>query len=1112
MARAVVSWAILPALLLWQIEGKLMSNWKLLSGVAAASIMTAAIIAPAEAQVTTSNIRGEVVDASGAAVAGVTVTVVDNRTGSADTATTNANGIYSVRSLRVGGPYTITVETADGSASRENVFLQVNETFAGDLQLLDARTLETVVVTGSAGDGVLAQGPRSSFNLETIEGLPSISRDIRDIARLDPLVTVDPTNGGAISIAGTNNRFNSLTIDGIKFNDLFGLNANGFPSQRSPISIDALETLAVEAAPYDVEFSGFTGGTVNILTKSGQNEFFGSAYYFFTDDSLAGDTINGNEITQEFEETTWGITLGGPIIKDKLFFFAAYEDFEEQQLIDAEDFPGASGVSQAEYDQVRDIVNSVYGFDPLGFGGADPVTDQKFLATLDWNINNDHRAKFTYIANEGNELQPRNDGDDLGSPSTWYDRSEETTAYAAQIFSDWTNNFSTEVKVAYSEQNTGQVPLGGGDFANFSINIDGVDDGRTVSVGPDFFRHANELSNELLQLKFKGEYVAGDHLIKFGYEREEQDTFNLFVPGSEGSYVFDSLDDLRNRTAASLFYQNAVTNDEVDGAANWGFAVNSLYVQDNWEITDQLTLTGGLRYDFYESTGDIEENTNFRNRYGFSNTSDVDGLDILLPRFGFNYEFNEDITFRGGFGRFSGGSPAVWISNNYSNDGVTIDSTFQPGPITGVDGFNIPANVQARLSAGDGDVNVLDPNFKIPSLWRANLGADVFFDIGRFEGFKFSIDYIYGQNDNAPFWRDISCGDPIGAAPDSRPIYNCGLDQNFLNNLSTQQIIDFYDDDGIAATAATAAFDSDGDGTIDIGEVEVAPEALLLTNVDKGKQEILTLRLSKDWDDLGPFGSLFTSFSYTYQDATDAHSGTSSTASSNYSDYATFDRQNPRTSVSNYQREHDFKITLDWEKEFIQNAPTKVTLFANRRAGQPFSYTYDYSGGDERSLFGIREGRADDEGELFYVPTGANDPLFNAAASFGGDADTLNEFLNFLNASGLSDYAGGIAPRNDFESRWYTSVDIRIQQQIPVPGWRETDRLIGFLDIENVGNLLNDEWGFLEQTRFEYFQPVSNVDIVDGQYVYSGFPERSEERITNAASLWQVQLGVKYVF
>ncbi|MHA7899453.1 MAG: TonB-dependent receptor [Henriciella sp.] len=1090
-----------------------MSNWKLLSGVAAASIMTAAIVAPAEAQVTTSNIRGEVVDASGNAVAGVTVTVVDTRTGNADTATTNANGVYSIRSLRVGGPYIISVESADGSATRENVFLQVNETFDGDLQIGDERTLQTIVVTGVTGDGVLAQGPRSSFNLETIEALPTISRDIRDIARLDPLVSVDATNGGAISIAGTNNRFNSLTIDGIKFNDLFGLNANGFPSQRSPISVDALETLAVEVAPYDIEFSGFTGGTVNILTKSGQNEFFGSAYYFYTDDGLAGDSINGNEITQEFDETTWGLTLGGPIIEDKLFFFAAYEDFEAGQLLDEADLPGAaSGVSQATYDQVRSITQDVYGFDPLAFGALDPVTDQKFLATLDWNIDNDHRAKFTYIANEGNEIQPRNNGADLGSPSTWYDRSEETTAYAVQLFSDWTDRLSTEVKVAYSEQITGQVALASSEVANFEIS---TPEG-TISIGPDFFRHANELENELWQIKAKAEYELGDHLIKVGFERDDQSTFNLFVPGSEGSYEFDSIADYQAQTASTLFYQNAISNDENDGAANWGFAVNSLYAQDTWQVTDKLTVNGGIRYDWYESEGEIEENPNFVARYGFTNTTDVDGLSIIMPRVGFNYEYNDDITIRGGFGRFSGGSPAVWLSNNYSNTGVAIDSVFLAGflgdDLTNVDARVLPAAATSALTAGDGDVNVLDPNFEVPSLWRANLGTDIFFDIGRFEGFKLSLDYIYGVNDAAPFWIDRSCGDPIGAAPDGRPIYNCGLDQAFLDNLGNQQIIDFYDDSGIAATAATAAFDTDGDGTVELQEVEVAPEALFLTNIDKGDQHIFTARLSKDWDDLGAYGSLFSSFSYTYQDAQDAHSGTSSTASSNYSDYASFDRQNPRLAVSNYQREHEFKLQLAWEKEFIQDAPTKLTMFANRRAGQPFSYTYDYSGGAERSLFGIREGRADDEGELFYVPTGANDPLFNAAASFGGDAATLNSFLDFLNTSGLSDYAGGIAPRNEFESRWYTSVDLRFQQQLPVPGWKETDRVIAYVDIENVGNLLNDEWGFLEQVRYEYFQPVANVDIIDGQYVYSGFPERSEERITNSASLWQIQLGVKYVF
>ena len=149
---------------------------------------------------------------------------------------------------------------------------------------------------------------------------------------------------------------------------------------------------------------------------------------------------------------------------------------------------------------------------------------------------------------------------------------------------------------------------------------------------------------------------------------------------------------------------------------------------------------------------------------------------------------------------------------------------------------------------------------------------------------------------------------------------------------------------------------------------------------------------------------------------------------------------------------------------------------------------------------------------MFYVPTGVTDPLYNSAASFGGDAQTQADFFAFLESSGLSDYAGGIAPRNEFESRWYTSVDLRIQQQIPVPGWRDTDRVIAYLDIENVGNLINDDWGYLEQVRYEYFQPVANVDVQNGQYVYNGFPERSEERITNAASIWQVQVGVKYVF
>lgn len=1090
-----------------------MINWKLAGGVALTAMASAAIVQEADAQVTTASIRGQVTDANGAAVSGASVTIVHTPSGSADTATTDANGVFSERGLRVGGPYTITVVGNGITEQVDNVFLTVNETLPVSVVLDDARTLQTVVVTGTAADSSLSLGPASSFGEETIAGLPSISRDIRDIARLDPLVSVDPTNSGAISIAGVNNRFNSLTIDGIKFNDLFGLNANGFPSQRSPISIDALDQLSVEVAPYDVEFSGFTGGTVNIVTKSGQNDFFGSAYYFYTDDSLAGDKTRDRDVNQEFEEKTWGATFGGPIIEDKLFFFVAYESFEEEQLLDEDDLPGtASGVSQATYDQIRQISQDVYGFDSLAFGGLDPVEDKKLLATIDWDINPDHRAKFTFIQNEGNEIQPRNNGADLGSPSTWYDRSEETNAYAVQLFSDWTDKFSSEVKIALSEQLTGQVPLGGGDFANMEIS---TPDG-TISIGPDFFRHANELENELLQVKAAGTYELGDiggygdHLLKFGIEFEQQDVFNLFVPGSEGSYEFDSIADFQNQTASSLFYQNAVTNDEVDGAASFGFEILSLYAQDEWQVNDKLTVIAGLRYEDYQSDDTITENANFEARYGFSNANPVDAS-IILPRLGFNYEYNDIVTFRGGFGRFSGGSPNVWVSNNYSNNGVTIDSQFQPGPINNVDGFNIPQNVQDALTPGDGDVNVLDPDFEIPSLWRANLGADLFFeDLYGTGQWEFGVDYVYGKNENAPFWNDLSCGtDGVAAAPDGRPIYNCGLDEAFVNSVlasgGAQALIDFYDDGQTAANGSP--LDTDSDGFVDIGEAEVAPEALFLTNTDKGQQEILTVSFRKPLDDLGlTFGG-----SYTWQNATDAHSGTSSTASSNYSDYASFDRQNPRTTISNYQREHEIKLFVDWEKEFIDGFATRATLFGNHRSGQPFSYTYDYSGGQQRSLFGIRESRADDEGELFYVPTGINDPLFNAAASFGGDQETLDDFFTFLGESGLNDFAGGIADRNEFESSDYTSFDLRLQQEFPA-FFPSTAKGVFFLDIENLGNLLNSDWGQLEQVRYEYFQPVANVDIVNGQYVYSGFPESSEERVTNSASLWQIQLGVKYAF
>ena len=323
-----------------------MSNWKLLSGVAVASIMTAAIVAPAEAQVTTSSIRGEVTNEAGAPVVGATAIITHTPSGTVSTATTNASGVFSARGLRVGGPYTVSVSGGDfAPVEVSDIYINLDQTYPLNLTVAGQRTMDTVVVTASqVSSGFLDTGLSTSLGIEELGKVVSIDRDITDAAELDPFASVNVQSGGEkeLSIAGANNRFNSLTIDGVALNDRFGLNANGYPTQRSPIPYDAIESLSIQTAPYDVEFNGFTGGTINAVTKSGSNEFHGSAFYTYTDDSLIGDRINNRDVDLTFEEKTYGFTLGGPIIKDKLFFFGAYEKFEETAPLN--DGPAAAGL------------------------------------------------------------------------------------------------------------------------------------------------------------------------------------------------------------------------------------------------------------------------------------------------------------------------------------------------------------------------------------------------------------------------------------------------------------------------------------------------------------------------------------------------------------------------------------------------------------------------------------------------------------------------------------------------------------------------------------------------------------------------------------------------
>ena len=1068
-----------------------MSSSLKLMRVAVAAALAVGMSTTALANTTTSSIRGNVATDSGVIFPNASVTIVHTPSGTVSTTTTNDSGAFSARSLRVGGPYSIEISGPDfKNVTIDDVYLSLDQALSLPVTVQAMGAMEEITVTAQrlGQTGFQNEGLSTTLGLQALQEVISIDRDITDAAQLDPFASVNVQSGGAkeLSIAGANNRFNSLTIDGVALNDRFGLNANGYPSQRSPISYDAIESLSIQTAPFDVEYNGFTGGTINAVTKSGTNRFEGSVGYYSTDDSMIGDKNGDNDFDFNFEEETMVATFGGPIIKDKLFFFVAYDKYEE--VAPLQRGPAGSGALNTEADitsddvaQVAQIVNSVWGFDIGGFNKG-PAEDEKILANVDWNISENHRAKFTYIQTEGNTIREQNGNNflasdnRLGASSAWYDRSEEVESVIGHLFSDWSNNFSTEFKIASTTQATGQDSLNGAEFPSMAVLLREVEGEENYLVfGPDRFRHGNELDQDFFQIKFVAEYSLGDHLIKAGIEREEVDVNNLFAQNSEGSYVFDSVADLQSATASGLLYNNAVTNDENDLRAIWGYDYMSMYIQDSWNVRSDLEVDFGVRYDRYASNGSIRLNSNFVQRYGYANTTDIDGLDVVLPRLSFKWYASESTTVRGGIGRFSGGSPGVWISNSYSNDGVISDSSNAFGVVNvptspdAATGQYIPADVLAALSSEspDGSVNALSPDFEIPTTTKFSIGVAHQRDLGALgEDWLLSADVLHNTLDNTSYWYDQRCEQPVSTAPDGRGVYDCGG----------------------------------------------APEAIVVGSFDGGESTLFALSATKEWDTKAGRFDLFAS--YTHADVKDIGYGTSSTATSNYSDFAAYDRQSPREGISNFQVEHMFKLRANWRKELVPGYETRVSLFATRRSGQPYSYTFSENNNCVLDVGGgrcARESRNDDAGHLLYVPAGINDPLFSPA-SFGGDAAAQQAFIDYIDGSELAQYRGGIAARNGDNSPMTTIVDLRLQQELPALSSDHSFKL--FLDIENLGNLLNDDWGRIERTRYEYERDVVSAVINNGQYEYLRL--NSDRSIKNfevlSQSVWQLQIGLKYEF
>jgi len=1038
-----------------------------LNRIAIAVAVSIGLSAPAFAQETSSGISGKIVTPAGTPAAGTAVKIIHLPSGTVRNAVVNNSGSFNLKGLRVGGPYQIIVDSQTfQDTTVDGVFLELGETFDVNVALQSDQNIEVINVTASQVSTSIfgSNSPGTVFNLADLENSPAINRDIKDVIRTDPRVYIDESRSDSVQCAGASPRFNSLTLDGVRLNDNFGLNSNGYPTERMPFSFDAIEQVAVELAPFDVQYGGFTACNINAVTKSGTNEIHGGVFFDYTSDSFRGEEVKGDKQENgDYTEKRYGFNVGLPLIKDELFVFAAYEKVEGVQLFGyaARD---NGRVTSAEIAEITQIAADVYNYDVGGFPASAPVEDEKLLVKLDWNISDQHRASFVYNWNDGFSISQSDGGSSaLSFGNHFYERGAELDSLVASVYSDWSDKFSTEVRLGQTKLDNRQSSLDQSGFAEAQIRSGS---GATVYIGPDDSRQSNDLNWENITAKFAGTYYTdNDHKITFGLEYEDLDVFNLFMQHTVGEYRFDNIADFAAGTPARIYYNNSAgTNNPADAGASFSYATTTLYVQDDFYVTDDIQLMVGLRYDMWSSDDRPTLNANFTERYGFANTANVDGIKLLQPRVGFNWAVQDNLEVRGGFGLYAGGNPNVWISNAYSNDGVTnigLQDRSRNSVTTAADGYltgagrpiyDIPqalfdAVAATSIADGNGNVNATDPSFEIPSEWKYSLGATYI----TADDYVITADIMYTDKQNSATVVDLGLTPSGFTAVDGRPLYE---------------------------TSTTGRYPGSD---------------FMLTNVNSandGDSTTISASIQKDWDN-GFNGML----AYAYTEATDANPMTSSVAYSNFINVAVADVNAPQAATSDYEIPHRFTMKFGYTTELFDGYKTSFNLYATASDGKPYSATFSESGGD---LFGFDSSSTRG---LVYIPE-VND----AGVVYGSGFDQA-AFDDFIAAEGLT--RGAILGRNSFNAEWWSKVDIRISQELP--GFVEGHKASAFFVIENFTNMLNDDWGVLRQGSF-VGERIVNAHINDaGQYVYESFnaPKTSYVR---GPSLWEVRVGVKYSF
>lgn len=1078
--------------------------------------------------VTTSSMLGKITDESGTELIGANVVAVHTPSGTAYGNITDTKGFYRIPNMRIGGPYTITVSYVGyDDFVKEGIYLTLGQTFNFSRELAETSiALEGVEVVASTSDIFDGNrtGQETTVTVDDINTLPTISRSIADFARLNPLVSVaEGGDGFEINIAGQNERYNAIYIDGSINNDVFGLAGSGVDGGQTgagPISIDAIEQIQVSVAPFDVRLSGFAGGAVNAVTRSGTNELEGSAYYFLRNQDLAGETpdVNADNRTRlnDFTAQTYGLRLAGPLVKDKLFFFAMAE-LQRDEIPEPFDFDNYSGdASLQDIERLRSKLNE-FGYDPGTFTDNATTLDKNFaLFKIDWNINQNNKLSARYFVNDIENLEARNstpsgirfqNGSEF-FPSVTHNASVELNSVFGSRFS---NSFKASFKTVRDDRDVDGQP-----FPWVAI-----DDGNgQIEFGGERFSTANRLDQDVFTLTNDFQIFAGRHNITIGTQNEFFSVGNLFIRENFGAYLYRGTTDAEGNPISGLeqFLQDLpssqydrsfsqvdqVAGDESNAIAEFSGFQLGFYIQDEFQATDNLKLTGGLRLDIPVFPDDVPTNQEFNDSTiaamqaagydlkGARTGQFIDPQFLFSPRVGFNWDVTGDRStqIRGGLGIFNSRQPLVWFGGAYNNYGFNIGGTrirdevvFNPDvnnqPV-GIEDGKLLTEVDVNNPNPSGQIDLFAQDIRLPQIFRANLAIDQKLPLGLVG----TAEFLYTDFINNIFYQSLNLNPStqnLTGTGDTRPIFN---------------VFDEID------PTYTGVF--------------------LASNTKLGNAYNFAFTLSKP-EVKGFSGSV----SYSFGDSFSLNDGTSSQNNSQWRNYQNvagrnFERDAQRSSFS---PGHRVFANLRYRVEYANFGATTISLAYNGQSGQPFSYTIDENG------FGgmVNDGAFNDE-NMFYVPEGRNDIILQDLNDFTADEQwvILNSYIQ--NDEYLRTRVGQYTETNSNRVPFTNIVDLKLAQDFFIEtanGKRNTLQVT--LDIFNftnmLGNLFDRNWGRryfngsfgnVTLVRFRGFEEGTNNPIytVDNRILDGLAPE--DGRIIDTGRLnssrWQAQLGFRYIF